>query len=212
MDDAYDYFMAEGIYAKGFWDGHQHHVAGECITTNELCMRVKGILDRSTLLMYLDGVNDVILRYFIAWFTLEENDMPFHVWPDRVEGQRKFFYEKFSGSVQELNLKDRVTKESLGSTQTSIDVEESDKTYVTMRTCQMGSCTEGVVDTITLKSGMSLDVCAIHSKKVSEQVSDIKKSKAVKAAERKKANKNNPKKKKMTAEEAAKILKSREAL
>ena len=169
MNDTFDYFSGTGIYHKPFYDGHQHCVAGQKLTTRELCIAVKTIIEKSPFLIYLDYEEDVITRYFISWYLLNPDDVPFYVWVDEEMDsnglrKRKLFYETFSGALKKLEIgRDvDVPKEVHNSTQSEMIIGKIQKEkvqYVPLKYCMMYECGKVAKHQVTMKSGMSIDVC-----------------------------------------------------
>ena len=204
IEDAYDFFLGEGIHHDTLWDGHQHHVANQKLTTNELCVRVKEILEQSTLLVYLDRESDVIMRYFISWFSLIQVDIPILVWVDEEfddgHRERQFFYETFSGRVERFYTGPamQIPPEAFESSQMSLHVENGQgNLHVDMEKCQMGSCPEDASNTIKVKGGLSICVCDSHKSGIDEQLSKVDERKKRKAVERREKRKLRPKKQKV---------------
>lgn len=212
MIDTLDFFSGTGIHHKPFWDGHQHNVAGMKMTTRELCVKVKDILNQSTLLVYLDSVEDVILRYFISWYLLGPADVPLYVWVDVevVDGKstRQFFYETFQGSLKRFYVgKDMsVSKDVLESLQTPLRSEEGHTESGPLRYCSIGDCGKVSKHQITLKNLVSLDVCDDHKQHLSEQFSRAEESRGEKLAKKRESSRGKPRRKKMTEDEAKKLL------
>lgn len=213
--DSCDYFDGVGIYHNPSWDGHQHHVAEKKLTTRELCVEVKRILDDEPLLVYLEYESDVIVRYFINWYLLKPEDVPLYVWIDEeeIDGRmaRQFFYETFRGRTDRFYVGPGMSppKEALESTQTALKVEDeqTETQHVKLKYCQMGECGKTVKHTVAIKTGYSVDVCEDHYQGIQEQLAKAKEAKEAKLAARREARKHKPKKKKMSVEEAQKLIK-----
>lgn len=201
-DDTLDFYEGRAIYHKPWWDGFQHHVALEQLTTRDLCLRVKEILERKPPRMYLDGKEDVILRYFITWFT-NTRDVPYQVWID-LEGDehRVFFYEAFSGDIKRFQVGQgmSIPKESLESVQTHLGDEEkaSDHLHVQLEKCQMGSCGKPSTHRIPVAGKRTLhtttlDVCDAHFQSIEAQHKSADAQRERKRLIRKEKNKLKPK-------------------
>lgn len=212
--DVCDYFDGVGIYHKSKWDGHQHHVADKKLTTRELCVEVKRILDSEPLLVYLEYESDVIIRYFINWYLLHPKDAPFYVWVDEeeIDGKmtRQFFYETFSRRIERLCIGPGMSppKEALESAQMALKVEDkqTETQHVKMKYCQMGDCGKPVKHTVSVKTGYSVDVCKDHYQGIQAQLSREKAAKDAKLAAKREERKHKPKKKKMSEEDANRLI------
>ena len=208
IDDVYDYFVGEGIYCTPTWDGHHHHVGGKSFTTTALCEEVKRILGMASLRIYLDCYEDVIVRYFIQWYTIEIKDVPYRVWVDDTNEDgsmtRHFHYERFSGVVEKFVVGSwsKPPESVYKDLQTAIKVEESLKEdmLIPVDSCQMGSCSLKARHKHAVKDTY-LYVCDEHFSVIQEQISNAEKRKKTRP------NKNHVRKKKMSAEEARALIK-----
>lgn len=206
IDDIFDGLMGEGVYARPFWDGHQHHVAGRRFTTRELCAEVREILHREPLRTYLAFGHDVVVRYFISWYENRTSDMPLYVWVDEEDGVRLFFYETFKGDIRRFVVRDGMSIPQNAFEASQMAMRDaggiSEKRHVKVIRCMMGSCSNNAVRTVTIKSGASIEVCDEHLSGIQEQISKVEKAKAAKLAVRKSRGK------KMTEGQARKIIAS----
>ena len=198
IDDVYDYCMGEGIYHKPYWDGHSHFVAGERFSSNDLLMAVRKILDQATLRIYLVEKEDVIIRYFICWYSVGLTDVPYRVFIDEVDMCRCFYYESISGEVVQFVLGNTVVPDrAYLEVQTSIEAEVSEDVFISFDICQMSGCEEKATCRHAVKVDLYLYVCDKHMEVIGKQLESASERKLFLAKNRKKRDY----KKKLTKEE-----------